>query len=319
MRVPRNAALLLVLLLVSGLVWVAAGEARMNGVSGRALDGCTCHGNAGAPWTGVGGQLPMALFLQGVPDEYEPGKDYPLDVSVSGGFPYLKAGFNLNATAGAFAVPADETNVQITTQDTFGGAPGEATHKTPDSRAWKVVWTAPREGNGTVAFFLAVNSVNGQSQPDALDQWNRMSTASAEKNLAPQPPVVVAVRDLAPGAIAVNWTPSPDLDIVRHEVYAGPPGFTPGSDTLRASAANATAEELDVTGLQPGSDVEVVLRAVDRGGLSADSAPLAARLAPAAVPPVEAPAKEGKLLPVPAMPSLMAALGAAAVLGRKRS
>lgn len=321
MGMPRNVFLLLAVLLIAGLSVMQAGEARKNGVSGRAVGGCTCHGDA-KPWTGVGGQLPMELSLEGVPEEYEPGVLYPLELAVSGGLPYLKAGFNLNATSGTLSVPSSEANVQITTKDTFGGVPGEATHKTPDSRAWKVDWTAPREGAGMVGFFLAINSVNGNDQPDALDQWNLASAVSAEKNFAPRPAAIVAIQDLAVGSVAINWTPSPDLDIGRHEVYAVAPGSKLADAKPALTVENVTSQGLNVSGLEPAMEYEFVVRAVDKGGLSADSTPVAARLAGAPAPAnatEEPPVTKEKESPAPAAGIALGAVLLVAAFRRRRS
>lgn len=321
MGLPRNVSLLLALLLITGLSVMQAGEARKNGVSGRAVGGCTCHGDA-QPWTGVAGQLPMVLSLEGVPDEYEPGVLYPLELAVSGGLPYLKAGFNLNATFGTLSVPSGEENVQITTKDTFGAVAGEATHKTPDSRAWKVDWTAPREGAGVVAFFLAINSVNGNDQPDALDQWNLAGAVSAEKNFAPRPPVVIAIKDAAVGSVAVNWTASPDLDIVRHELYAIAKGSSLADSEPEFIVENVTSQDLNVSGLEAGKDYEFVLRAVDKGGLSTDSIPVAARLADEPIlanTTARQPASQGKESPAPAAGIVLGPLLLLAALGRRRT
>ncbi|MBI2157257.1 MAG: hypothetical protein HYU26_10205, partial [Candidatus Rokubacteria bacterium] len=171
------------------LAALAPGTARKNGVSGRAETGCNCHGGGSPDGSVVAG-------LDGVPAKYEPGKKYALTAKVSGGPPYSKAGFNLNVTQGTLSASAGESNVQISTKSTFGAISGEATHKNPGTRSWKIDWTAPAAGQGRVTFRLAVNSVNGNDQPDALDKWNRATRTSDEKNVPPaavvlQPPVQV--------------------------------------------------------------------------------------------------------------------------------
>lgn len=319
MGLPRSLAVLLSIAVVSGLALMESGEARKNGVSGRAVGGCTCHGNA-QPWTGVAGQLPMELAIEGVPEEYEPGMLYPLELEVAGGLPYLKAGFNLNATAGILSVPDGEANVQITTKDTFGAVDGEATHKTPDSRAWRVDWTAPPEGAGPVVFFLAINSVNGNDQPDALDQWNVASAMSAEKNLAPRAATIAAVRDAAPGSVTINWTPSPDRDIVRHDVYAVAAGADLADAKPALSIENASMQELALSGLEPGREFNFVVRATDKGGLFTDSPPASLRLAAAPAPAnvTALPEPDHKDAPSPAAAVLVVLVLALAALWRRR-
>ncbi len=90
----RTNAIATGILLAIAVLVVASGplgEARKNGVSGQAVAGCTCHG---------GGESDGSVrpALDGVPSKYEPGKKYPLKVSLSGGPPYSKAGFDLEAT-----------------------------------------------------------------------------------------------------------------------------------------------------------------------------------------------------------------------------
>ncbi len=312
-----RAALLLAGILAVGTLVALDADARMNGVSGRAVGGCTCHGN-GTPWNGVGGQLPIIPALEGVPEAYEPGKTYPLTASVTGGLPYLNAGFDLNATAGRLTVPAEETNVQITTSDTFGGVAGEATHKTPASRSWRVDWTAPREGTGPVGFFLAVNSVNGNSQPEAADQWNLITLSSTETNLPPVAPRLQPASGAGLGAVNVSWDRPTVADLTEIQVHGSPEaGFTPGSATLLATVApGATGIRLE--NLTVGAALNLRLRVVDQGGLTADSNEEAV-IVPAPEPVAEAPVQKDKWLPAPAMPLLVALLAAAVLVVRRRS
>lgn len=265
----RRSNLLMVFLLVGVaiLAIVSSAGARRDGVSGRAQGGCTCHGS-GSPWLGIGGQYPIVPSVEGFPDAYEPGVTYALDVSVSGGFPYLKAGFDLNVTAGQLSIPPEEPNAQITTPASFGGVAGEATHKTPDSRAWKVLWTAPPPGSGPVTVSLAVNSVNGNDLPDAADQWNKLQSLVAEKNLPPRPATGLAATDHA-GNVSFVWVPSPDADVTEVVLHGSKDaGFEPSDATVLARA-NTTANAT-VLHLRPGG-YEFLLRVTDKGGLRADS------------------------------------------------
>ncbi len=310
MRVSRLCVVLLVALVVASAAWLPS-TARMNGVSGRAEGGCACHGG-GAPFDGVAGQLPVLALLDGAPEAYEPGQTYELSAAIGGDFPYLNGGFNLNASAGMLTVPAGEDNVQITTLDTFGGVAGEATHKTPASRSWRVDWTAPREGVGQVTFRLAVNSVNGNSQPDQADLWNLFQVTSQEVNVAPVAPIPEVIG-VGPGAVNVSWA-QPPADLVEIQVHGGEAGFTPGGGTLLATVGPAE-RGVSLTDLPPGP-YTIVLRVIDQGGLSADSEPAAVTIpAPAPEPVAEAEAPEKGL---PAAPMLaLIALVAGALIRRR--
>ncbi len=312
---PARGSTLLLAAVVATMLVLPSG-ARMDGVSGRAEGGCTCHGG-GVAWDGVAGNLAVAALLEGVPEAYEPGQVFALSISVEGGPPYLGAGFNLNASAGTLSVPGDEANVQITTADSFGGVAGEATHRTPDSKSWRVDWMAPPAGAGEVRFYLAVNSVNSNSQPDQADLWNLAAATSQEINVAPGAPVLEAAV-AGVGAINATWAPA-ETDIVEFQVHGSrQAGFEPGDDTVLASAG-PEATGVQVEGLQPGATYHLLLRVVDSGGLSADSAAVRVAL-PAVNNTVDAvgePSKAGRAVPGPGVILALGAL-AAATRGRRR-
>ncbi len=307
MRFLRVLAWLLVVV-VAAVAAFTPSLARMDGVSGQAGTGCICHGD-GVPWEGLAGQMPVIAILEGVPEAYEPGQLYELSVGIGGDFPYLNGGFDLNASAGILSVPGGEDNVQISTRDTFGGVAGEATHKSPSSRAWRVDWTAPREGAGEVTFVLAVNSVNGNSQPDQADLWNQAHATSSEINLPPVAPSPVAVPG-GPGAVNVSWPQPEAADIVEIQVHGSTGGgFTPAPATLLTTLGPAdqaaTLQDL------PAGPYTLVLRVVDAGGLSADSEAATVTVEGAPEPVAEAPAPD-KGAPGPGLALIVMALVASA-------
>lgn len=270
-------------LAVAALLLVAAmpTEARKDGVSGRAEVGCTCHG-------GGSRDTSVLAALDGTPAQYEPGKLYHLSVSLAGGPPYAKAGFNLNASKGTLAVPSVEKNVQITTKASFGAVAGEATHKTPDSRKWAIDWTAPQAGSGRITFRVATNSVNGNNQPDALDKWNLVSKTSDEKNLAPAPVTLEPIRQVAPGRVNISWSGRIDPDLARLEVHRGSKAAFPMTAASKvAEVKDAKATSIEVDKLEPNHTHYFRLRIVDKGGLTADSGEQSVLLEPMIQPAAE--------------------------------
>lgn len=306
------AALALALVLAS--VALLPADARMTGVSGRSETGCICHGG-GTEWEGAGGMLAITPTIEGVPEMYEPLQTYELTIYPDGGPPYTNAGFDLNASAGTLSVPDGETNVQITTEDTFGGVAGEATHITPASRSWRVDWTAPREGAGQVRFTLAINSVSGDQQPNDVDLWTRTSATSEETNLPPVAPALHAPES-EPTALNVSWDRPTVADLVEIQVHGGSAsGFTPGDGTLLATLA-PTVTRTRLENLTDNATYYLRLRVVDLGGLTADSGEQAVTLPPA--PVQEMAVEESKGLPGPAFPLAVVALGLGTLWRRRR-
>ena len=120
-----------------------------------------CHFDGPAP-------PPNALSLGGVPERYQPGTTYRLEVSILdttarvGGFELaarIAAGARAGEQAGILcalgarvAVIADTvTGVQYASHS--GAAPA-------DSLRWELDWRAPAEDVGTVVFHVAANSAN---------------------------------------------------------------------------------------------------------------------------------------------------------------
>lgn len=120
-----------------------------------------CHFHAEASEEG-------RLELSGLPAAWEPGREYPLEVSVrSPGM--ARAGFQLAARFcdggqagtwraggdGVGVVSADDAGVRYVghTEPARPGAAGAA--------AWRLTWIAPEEAGGTVLLHLAANAANG--------------------------------------------------------------------------------------------------------------------------------------------------------------
>jgi hypothetical protein len=149
----RFLLVLCVLALASGLAVLPGSEGLQNGISGRAVSGCTCHGPS--PTAGV---VPA---IAGLPSAYDPGAAYTLTVSVTGG-PARGGGFDLLVDGGT--VTPGDPNVQAF-------SPTEVGHNNPNELTWSVHWTAPPSGGGPVTFSLATNSVN-KDGTEAGDAWN---------------------------------------------------------------------------------------------------------------------------------------------------
>lgn len=122
-----------------------------------------CH--AEFPLNDAGG----SLRLEGLPDSYEPGRDYALSIILE--VPEtVRAGFQIAARssdgvqAGSWA-PVD---ARVAVVDSAGVAYAQSTRVgvdpgRPDGATWQVRWTAPEEGQVTI--HLAANSANGDDSP----------------------------------------------------------------------------------------------------------------------------------------------------------
>lgn len=128
---------------------------------------CTvCHLEAGPNLPGG------SLTLLGLPEAYEPGGSYELEVVLEAEGTE-RAGFQLTARhpdgsqAGTFT-PGDG-GVQVLSPDSLVADYVAQTAKgadvtDPSGATWRVHWTAP-PGRGAILFHLAANSANGDESP----------------------------------------------------------------------------------------------------------------------------------------------------------
>lgn len=153
-----------VLLLLVGMAYVDGPPPAHTGGFGEPT--CqVCHFDGGLNEPGG------LLLVEGLPDRYEPGAVYDLEVVLArrdlerGGF-QLGARFAEGARAGQQAgtfLPVGERVVV----DTAGGVEylrhtrAGTAPVSPDSLRWAVAWQAPDVGAGPVAFHLAANAANG--------------------------------------------------------------------------------------------------------------------------------------------------------------
>ena len=111
---------------------------------------------------------PEALSLGGLPERYQPGAVYPLEVSIRdttarvGGFQLaarVAAGPHAGTQAGTLC--AADARVDVVA-DTATGVQyaSHAGARSADSLQWKLSWQAPAEDVGPVIFHVAANSAN---------------------------------------------------------------------------------------------------------------------------------------------------------------
>ena len=162
----RAVAVALVLALAAVTVVIPPGvEPHSAGIVGKTRSGCTCHN--------ITEDLSVEPTIDGLPGFYDPGKEYDLNVSFSGGLASgvgtACAGFDLVASAGVLKVPADSALARV------DPSTGEATHTLEgnDVKWWRVVWQAPGEDTGTVTLTLVVNAVNGDGIQGPGDTWGK--------------------------------------------------------------------------------------------------------------------------------------------------
>ncbi|HLF06723.1 MAG TPA: choice-of-anchor V domain-containing protein, partial [Thermoplasmata archaeon] len=184
--------------------------------------GCYCHGEK--PTSTV------SAYLYGLPDHYEPGRNYTLRIGVLGGPPASKdpvknkGGFLIGATAGKFALPSDpfladdvkvsEENVPAGTNEVPMALITQARQTDQGAlwRNWTVDWIAPDPAVGDVIFALYVNAVNGNADGkgggSTGDQWNYATFASRGEGGFKQDPAEVAYGQAAimMGAVGIILT-----------------------------------------------------------------------------------------------------------------
>ncbi len=173
---PRAIAVLAILLFA--VVVAPSAQSRPVGMSGVQDAGCNCHGTA--PDAGV---VPV---LEGLPDELEAGGTYTLNISFTGGpsgtgpGAFALGGFHLWASAGSIASVDNFTKINPDGSATHNGIDPYDSGTGNDQTQWQVEWTAPSEGGAK--FTLHVNSVNGDAEASADDDWNRLNA-----EVGPQP------------------------------------------------------------------------------------------------------------------------------------
>lgn len=190
------------------------------GIPGRTTAGCTCHGQQPSPG--------VTATIDGLPQASNPGAEYALTVTVSGG-PHNGGGFDLAVDRGTLR--GDDANAQ-----TFNDR--EVGHDSPDATTWRVLWTAP--DSGTATFHLAANSVNLDGD-DTGDAWAfatyQVPSAGGGETAAAAPqtagellwlPAFAAVGALA-FAAAVGYLRPPRVPapLLRRKVTAGALRSTP--------------------------------------------------------------------------------------------
>jgi hypothetical protein len=174
----KTLPVLVVIAIIAG-----SSEALHTGVGGNAnnqgdvaIAGCTCHSES--PDNSV------TLILDGVPYHYEGGIEYQMKVQLIGGpeadVDSYTGGFSMRVSSGALGPGTGfEGMVQNWEGDIATLTHTESGSGTPD-RTWLIMWTSPSEGSGSVTFWIAGNSVNGDMAPSNLDRWNRLTTSVDE-------------------------------------------------------------------------------------------------------------------------------------------
>ncbi len=111
---------------------------------------------------------PEMLSLGGVPERYQPGAVYDLEVSIrdstarAGGFQLaarVAAGAHAGTQAGTLCATSPRVNVVADTATGVQYA-SHAGARSADSLQWRLRWQAPGEDVGTVIFHVAANSAN---------------------------------------------------------------------------------------------------------------------------------------------------------------
>lgn len=167
-------AAVVVALLVASAAALSAGafhaEAPPAGVTGGFGEAtcATCH--IGSDLNAYGGRV----RLEGLPDTYEPGREYVLTVDLAAeettvaGFE-LAARFAEGSRRGENAGELQPVDGRTAASDSLGV---RYLHQTPEGSqtrdsggsSWSVAWSAPASG-GPVALHLAANSGNGDNSP----------------------------------------------------------------------------------------------------------------------------------------------------------
>ncbi|MFQ5836374.1 MAG: Reeler domain-containing protein [Candidatus Bathyarchaeia archaeon] len=164
------------------LLIVASAYAFSGGRTGNSETGCApCHGSTAGPGTSV--------TIIGLPDPYEPGKNYSLTITVTSNVSGTGGGFDLSVSNGTLVV-TDATNTQLMNGDLTHTAAGSG------QRSWSFNWTAPPT-DGDVTFYAAGLAADGDGGTSG-DAWAIYSTV-----VIPEFPGVTLLLVLAAVTIVV--------------------------------------------------------------------------------------------------------------------
>jgi len=152
---------------------------------------CTaCH--IGSELNSGGG----SVTISGLPESYLPGQQISITVTTAQDDAVVY-GFQLTAideagkTVGSFSLPAGSPPKTKVIQNIVGGNVRQYVEHTLDglvnntfgSNSWTFTWTAPAEPAGSVFFYAAGNSANGDGSPAGDFIYSTLKTVSAAQPL----------------------------------------------------------------------------------------------------------------------------------------
>lgn len=207
----RGATVALLLVAVAAASQVSGNFAASPGFSGRAGVTClACHTVAPV------GHVEAEARLDGLPEAWDPGQSYTLDIAVLGGpqalpAPAPQGGFDLDVGAGRLVLPAGSEDTLRLVGD------HEATYQPAGTlmREWTVEWVAPGLGSYPVPvpMWLAVVSANGNHvvATNTSDGGERFdSVAAIQVSVPPSAAALAAWRALPLAAPAADATRGAD-------------------------------------------------------------------------------------------------------------
>jgi len=154
-----------------------------DGVSGRTVTGCTCHGSTAT--TGVTCTLSFSPAMTS--GSYMPNTTYTVTTTVAYAGE-LNAGIDLKTTVGTTTVTAGS--------GTFGAGSntfiksGEITHTgtgnttSTGSVDFDFIWTSPASGTGDITFTYSALAGNNDGNNSSLDKWNKNMTTVVTESLS---------------------------------------------------------------------------------------------------------------------------------------
>ena len=139
-----------------------------------AKTGCLCHNEVA--------DNSVQVILDDVPFAWVAGTTYTFHLQLIGGPPATgtyTGGFSMRASLGTLASDMAQ-NWEIDGEVDLQTLTHTEASSANDDRAWTVEWAAPEAGSGTVNFWIAGNSVNGDQVPGVEDRWNQLNFALDE-------------------------------------------------------------------------------------------------------------------------------------------
>lgn len=234
------------LALLTGMIYSNSNGAFSSGYTGAPIDnGMNCSGcHAGQPINST-----SMITTDIPPSGYVPGTKYLITINAQ--HPSLnRFGFMLTAQThttsnpihvGTWTLLNNQTQLRINSR--YVSHTSQGTQGSNNARTWQVEWTAPAAGTGTVAFYAAVNAVNGNGTTTG-DQTILGSLVVGESSVSLHEKVPPAARIFPNPATGQFVYIENSVPFTRVEIFAMDGRLIKKEDFVKTTTATITISDV---------------------------------------------------------------------------